>query len=137
MREPHPLHTTTQHTGPTQAENLDHTSDTCDPIDLKIEVTTSQPSTTTPNLGKTITPPHASDVIMQKNIDPTPNSPSLNTRMRHKPPFRRNAKSNKHLELQKTKRIASSGPSAPMHAIDPDKPHRKRRRLPTPRLLGT
>ena len=57
--------------------------------------------------------------------------------MCHKPPLRRNAKSNKHLKLQNTNRSASSDPYAPKHAMDIDKTHRKRKRLPTPWLLGT
>ncbi len=98
MREPHPLRKTNQNTVYTQAENVEHTLDTCDPIDPKIEATTTtQPPTTSTNLGKIITPPYASDVMMQKNNDPTPNSPSLDTRMRHKAPLRNNAKINKHL----------------------------------------
>ena len=45
--------------------------------------------------------------------------------------------SKKHLELQKTKYNASSSPTTPSYATDPNKMFRKRRRLPTPRLLGT
>jgi hypothetical protein len=89
MREPQRLHTTTQHTGPNLAKNVDHTSTPCDSINLTIEVALSQPPTTTINLGKTITPADASDVTMQQKIDPTPNYPSFQTRMNLKPPFRK------------------------------------------------
>jgi hypothetical protein len=137
MREPHLHHTNIQHTGNTQTDNAEHTPITYGPIDPTDEVKPLSPHITTINLGTTVTSPEASDVMMQKNTDPTPLSPFPNTRMRQRPPLQRKQLSKTSKEFHKSNSNANSGPPASTLAMALENNIRVRKRLPTPRPLGT
>jgi len=136
MREPQQHHTFNKYTGSKQAKAADPSPTSCAQIDPTIDTTPQLPTTIT-NPGRTITPPHASDVMMPKNCDPICKSPIYAQRVSRKLPPRSNAMHRKHTELLQAKNISNSDPTEHTHASKVSSDKRKRGMPPTPRFHGT